>query len=183
MCCVSQSDLLKGMSNAEEHPLDKRMKFNSNCMDPDPLCFLNGTDPLFVSVTDGVGNVVSVCDLVNNEPACEKCDFSDTPAMSPVSECLVFNLFDIDARATRVFHPTCRSMSGEYKKFQFAKRETLKPTQRQRYDMAMRNGPPSLYFPVNVEFLPLPFPDCTVIEIMNVLPGKCSTNPLTLEDC
>ena len=135
-----------------------------------------------VTATDAAGNVVTVCDLVNNEPACEKSDFSDTPVISPESECLVFNMFDINARATRVFYPTGTSMSAEYKRFQFANRETLKPAQKQRYDTAMLNPPQKHTFPVNVNCLPLPFPDCTVADIMNALPGKSSNNPVTLED-
>ena len=169
------------MSESKEHPLDKRMKFNTNCVDPDPRCFLNDTQPLFVTATDSAGKVISICDLVNNVPACEKSDFSDTPAISPVSECLVFSMFDIDARATRVFYPTCR-VSKEYTKFQFSNRETLTQRQRQRYDTAMLNPPQKHTFPVNVNCLPLPFPDCTVADIMNALPGKSSNNPVTLED-
>jgi hypothetical protein len=167
---------------SEEPPLDKRMKFNPNCLDPDPICFLNGTQPLIVTATDAAGNVITVCDLVNNEPACEKADFSDTPAISPASEYLVLSMFDINARAVRVFQPTGWGMSAEYKKFQHVNRETLTQTQKQRYDTAMLNPPPKRAFPVNVKDLPLPFHDCTVAEIMSAFPGKSSNNPVTLDD-
>ena len=164
-----------------EDPVYKRMKFNPHCLDPNPNCFLNGIQPLIIISTNACGKVVPVYDLVNNEPACEKFDFSDTPAMDDASENYLFSLFDMKVPVNNVFESTKNTgTSDEFRKFQFANPATLSQTQRQRYETAMLKRPVLLAKPRRNT--PLPFEECTVEDIIDALPGKSSKNPVTLEE-
>jgi len=161
--------------------LDKRGRFNTNCLDPNPACFLHGSQPLMVMGTDASGKSVPVMDLVNNEPACVKADFSDTPAMDADSEGLLFSMFDMKAPVNNVFEPQAsRGLSAEFRKFQFVDPNTLNQIQRQRYETAMLNPPVVLAKPVMNRDIPLV--DYTVSEIRSAFPGMSSTNPVTLEE-
>lgn len=165
---------------SEDH-LDKRGRFNTNCLDPNPVCFLNNTQPLIIIATDAAGNAVTVYDLVNNEPACEKADFSDTPAMDQDSENYLFSLFDMKVPVNNVFESTKNTgMTAEFRKFQFVNPNTLKPEQKQQYHTAMLNPPLRLPKPVRNQAIPLN--DYPVSEIMTAFPGSCSNNPMTLEE-
>ena len=166
-----------------ENHLDKRGRFNTNCLDPNPNCFLNGTQPLSIcgTVMDSVGNPTPVYDLVNTEPACEKADFTDTPAMDEDSETYLFSIFDMRKPVNNVFEPSkSPGMTAEFKKFQFVDPKTLNQKQRQRYDTAMLRPPAVLPKPVRPQGIPLV--DYPVSEIMSAFPGTSSNNPVILED-
>jgi len=164
-----------------EHHLDKRGKFNTSCLDPNPACFQSVNEPLIIIGADASGKAVPVMDLVNNEPACEKADFSDTPAMDADSEGLLFRMFDMKTPVNNVFEPTeSTGMSADFRKFQFVDPNTLNQIQRQRYETAMRKPPAVLAKPVRKDGIPLT--DYTVSEIKDAFPGVSSTNPVTIVD-
>ena len=165
------------------HHLDKRGKFDTNCLDTDPRCFIrNGTQPLFVSATDATGKVVTICDLVNNVPACEMIDFSDTPEYHARSEANLLELFDTRGKTVVTFEPTSRGMSNDYRKYQFVNPNTLPPRERQRCEDVKMYPPPVSPKPAKMPDDFIPLDDYSVSEIMSALPGVSSANPVTLED-
>ena len=168
---------------SEELPLDKRMEFNTNCLDPDPICSLNGTEPLIVSTTDAAGKVITVCDLVNNVPACELADFSDTPDHHEQSEVFLLTSFGITERVCHVFEPTEHpGVSHDYRILQFENPELLNQKKRQRYETAMLYPPTPLAKPPKRSAVFVPLEDYPVSEIMSAFPGNSSNNPVSLDD-
>lgn len=164
-----------------ENHLDKRGKFNTSCLDPNPACFVSVNEPLVITGKDASGKSVSVIDLVSNEPACQKADFSDTPAMDADSEGYLFSLFDMKVPVNNVFEPTTSTgVSADFRRFQFVDPNTLNQLNRQRYETAMRKPPVVLAKPVRKQGIPLV--DYPVSEIMSAFPGMSSSNPVTIVD-
>ena len=171
------------MSSSEEHLLDKRMSFNTNCLDPNPENFLNGTAPLVINSTDAAGNRVLLLDLTTNVPECEKADFSDTPDHHEQSEANLLKEFGINDRVCNTFEPTEHpGWTEDYRMYQFTNPITLTRVQKQKRENALLNPPAVLYKPPKRAHNYVPIPDCTVADIMDAMPGKASNNPVTLED-
>ncbi len=165
------------------HHLDKRGKFDTNCLDSDPYCFSrNGTQAQFVTATNAAGNVISVCDLVNNEPACEMIDFSDTPEYHARSEVNLLELFDTRGKTVVTYEPISHGVSNDYRKYQFVNPNTL-PTQERKRAENVKMYPLSVSpKPAKMPDYFIPLDDYTVSEIISAIPGMSSANPVTLED-
>lgn len=167
---------------SEDH-LDKLGRFDTNCLDPNPVCFLNGVVPCVITSTDSAGNVVSMCDLTTNVPVCEKTDFSDTPNHDEASEAFIFHLFGMNERVCNVFEPSeHRGVSANYREYQFSNPETLRQKPKQDCINALRNPPETLRKPLKRAANFVPLEDYAVSIIMDALPGISSNNPVTLDD-